>query len=334
MQNTNNTTLEETECEICGVWFRPNTRRQKLCETCAKNKNAKRDMERNIQRSVRIYGTGAKPELFPHTCKYCGKEYKSRWWNSDYCSAHCRSRHFIETAECSNCGINLFSIGIEKNPCDWNDLYCSNECREEHRWKWARANGRVKNCENCGKEYIDGGNHFCSQACYRAAVKNGWQSRSSVSDNGQDEENGAALTVRCTVCGSTFQVENKKMLDSCTFQIDEDSVPIRICSKACFSKFRSILKQAEVKQKKRVDNAPRILPKEAAAAKDKEYAFQSTPGIAKRTPKDQKYARKYGLCAICKTSYRDCERMESEFRVPPEGVKYVNSLVMECPKFR
>ena len=47
----------------------------------------------------------------------------------------------------------------------------------------------------------------------------------------------------------------------------------------------------------------------------------------------QKYIQKNGLCSICKTSYVDCERMQSNFRCYPKGSSCKGNLVIKCPKF-
>ena len=49
--------------------------------------------------------------------------------------------------------------------------------------------------------------------------------------------------------------------------------------------------------------------------------------------KEQKYINKNGLCSICKTSYVDCERMQSNFRCYPKGSSCKGNLVIKCPKF-
>ena len=47
----------------------------------------------------------------------------------------------------------------------------------------------------------------------------------------------------------------------------------------------------------------------------------------------QKYIQKNGLCSICKTSYVDCERMQSNFRCYTKGSSCKGNLVIKCPKF-
>ena len=49
--------------------------------------------------------------------------------------------------------------------------------------------------------------------------------------------------------------------------------------------------------------------------------------------KEQEYINKNGLCSICKTSYVDCERMQSNFRCYPKGSSCKGNLVIKCPKF-
>ena len=54
----------------------------------------------------------------------------------------------------------------------------------------------------------------------------------------------------------------------------------------------------------------------------------------KRQQKQKKYIEENGLCSICKTSYKDCERQQSNFTASPEGSVFQGSLVVKCPKFR
>lgn len=45
------------------------------------------------------------------------------------------------------------------------------------------------------------------------------------------------------------------------------------------------------------------------------------------------YIEKNGMCAICDVSYKDCERMQSDFRIIPKGAKYIDNKIKVCPKF-
>lgn len=57
----------------------------------------------------------------------------------------------------------------------------------------------------------------------------------------------------------------------------------------------------------------------------------------KRKQKEEEERKKIeteGLCASCRTSYIDCERMQSNFTASPEGSVFKGALVIKCPKYR
>ena len=67
--------------------------------------------------------------------------------------------------------------------------------------------------------------------------------------------------------------------------------------------------------------------------KKKEEKLQQEKLVEKRTSKEQKYIEENGLCSICKTSYKDCERMSSNYTASPKGSVFRGNLVIKCPKF-
>ena len=67
--------------------------------------------------------------------------------------------------------------------------------------------------------------------------------------------------------------------------------------------------------------------------KEKEEKLQQEKLLKKRTSKEQKYIEENGLCSICKTSYKDCERMKSDYTASPKGSVFHGNLVIKCPKF-
>lgn len=103
----------------------------------------------------------------------------------------------------------------------------------------------------------------------------------------------------CEVCGKEFDCPASRMVHP-------------ICSDACLQLFEE--KKAEMKKNR----------KSASSEKLKE----------KKLKKQQKYIEENGLCSICKTSYKDCERLQSNFAASPEGSVFQGSLVVKCPKFR
>lgn len=69
--------------------------------------------------------------------------------------------------------------------------------------------------------------------------------------------------------------------------------------------------------------------RERIQMKDQVKAARDQAGRARELA----YLMANGLCSVCTTSYTKCERMQTEFRVPPKGVWYKNSKVIRCPKF-
>ena len=66
-----------------------------------------------------------------------------------------------------------------------------------------------------------------------------------------------------------------------------------------------------------------VIPQKSAAISPKESA-----------KKEEQYIQKNGLCSICRTSYKNCERLLSNFTASPKGAVFKGSIVIECPKFK
>lgn len=67
--------------------------------------------------------------------------------------------------------------------------------------------------------------------------------------------------------------------------------------------------------------------------KIKKEKLQQEKMLEKRSSKEQKYIEENGLCSICRTSYKDCERMSSNYTASPKGSVFRGNLVIKCPKF-
>ena len=64
------------------------------------------------------------------------------------------------------------------------------------------------------------------------------------------------------------------------------------------------------------------------------YAYDEYGNIDRcQEMKEQKYIEENGLCSICRTSYKDCERMSSNYTASPKGSVFRGNLVIKCPKF-
>ena len=113
-------------------------------------------------------------------------------------------------------------------------------------------------------------------------------------------------------CGDTYLVKHT----SCAYckkpmTMDDDVHDVKygtwLCSDTCKEKWAWVIARKEKLKKE----------------KQKKQAEE----------KLQKYIQKNGLCSICKTSYVDCERMQSNFRCYPKGSSCKGNLVIKCPKF-
>lgn len=102
---------------------------------------------------------------------------------------------------------------------------------------------------------------------------------------------------KCSTCSKVFSCPVSNMF----------STEYSFCSLECEKKFPDIIARKEKLKKE----------------KQKKQAEE----------KLQKYIQKNGLCSICKTSYVDCERMQSNFRCYPKGSSCKGNLVIKCPKF-
>ena len=102
------------------------------------------------------------------------------------------------------------------------------------------------------------------------------------------------------------------------------------CNSLCLEEMRKIVSKVKCpglirfpEEKKAVKSVLVSLEEELKKEKQKKQAEE----------KLQKYIQKNGLCSICKTSYVDCERMQSNFRCYPKGSSCKGNLVIKCPKF-
>lgn len=163
-------------CEICGMSFEARHANQKYCEECGRNpRRAKRQYQQAVLINKINAGDFDKISSRDYVCEQCGRKFIS-YNGAKFCSTRCYKQHNIESARCSNCGKHLVDFGIKiETTGGWH--YCSDACREDFRLKRAREDGRLKTCLRCGKEYISSSksSKFCSNECYRAAMRDGWR---------------------------------------------------------------------------------------------------------------------------------------------------------------
>ena len=309
----------EKECEICGVWFTPHSTRARYCEKCRKHPEQVRlSIENQTERSIRMYGTGRPVRAIKCVCKECGKEFISYKYEKDFCCSKCKSTYRIKHTTCEYC---------KKPMTETEDVYdtqgkawfCSDECHEKKQWEMARAAGTVKTCPNCGKEFIKTST-FCSRECYQENVQKKRERTAYLASHGLKEcahcgkefsGNGKFCSKKCEQAKKDLEPHVKRRCLICgkDFSCPASETMFPACSDACKKELRIRLR----KETKR----DRDLRKKREEQKEKEKFIQET-----------------GLCSTCKTSYIDCERMQSNFTASPKGAVFKGSLVIKCPKYR
>lgn len=312
--------VKEKECEACGAFFIPYRSNGKYCPSCSSHSDrVKQKVERQIRKNIKKYGYGTAPKEIKNICKECGKIFISYVHPKDFCSKECESTYRIKHTFCGYCHKpmteteNIYDV----NGKTW---FCCEECSEKNKWDNARKLGEVKICPNCGKEFIKKST-YCSKECYIDHMHK---------KKRESSRRKAAGLKLCPVCGKEFAgnemccspecLQKKKEAEpramrkcstcgkvfSCPVS-DMASVEYSFCSLECEKKFSDIIARKEKLKKE----------------KQKKQAEE----------KLQKYIQKNGLCSICKTSYVDCERMQSGFRCYPKGSSCKGSLVVKCPKY-
>ncbi len=303
----------EKECALCGKLFETPTKIRKYCDDCLRHEKLNRADIAYAQKRTRSY---MKPKVLELKCAQCGKEFKTISklvfrvsqvaYNGDskdhvFCSQKCVDQFHIEHAKCRVCGKDI-TDSPTFNPHAWSTWYCSDECKEIERWDTARKEGRVHTCLQCGKEFIrkDGG--FCSRTCYKEAVDNGWNPRS-----GKEALRTIQRNVECPVCHRRWVKTYKgKFTDA------DLSRPV-VCSQKCAGVFA------------------KRLAKEKAEKKRLEAILRKTI----EEERDLLAGAEVDLCATCKIPYKECERMQSEFRIIPKGARYnERGKLVECPKYK
>lgn len=303
----------EKECELCGVFFEMTKHNQKYCPDCRINTaTKKRHLNRSYHESLIRCGTGRKPERFENVCQQCGKLFITYGFTQSCCSKKCSDIYKAEHTFCEHCGKPMSELGtVIKTHGAW---YCSDDCRKQHKWILARKNGDIHTCPTCGKEFIKKGT-YCSRDCYTEAVK---QKKITV-ENLKNEK------VRiCKVCKKTFYGAGLYCSDDCKKREEPhaDRVCV-VCNKVfscpvsdmitptCSERCKSIVQQQLAENKEEKERKKLILQQK----------------------KNRKYIEENGLCSICRISYKDCERMTSNYTASPKGSVFKGSIVIKCPKF-
>lgn len=205
----------EKECAICGQLFETPTAIRKYCDDCLRHGKRNRSDIAHAEKRLRSYW---EPEVREYGCYTCGKRFRtisrllfqvSSEWAHDgerhvFCSQKCEEAYRREYVRCRGCGKSLKGTPGEAwyTPGVWQSEFCSEECRKKHFGESAPA-ADEKECPVCGKKFR--GNIFCSQGCYRKAVKDGWRPH-GADGSGCDEPKYVERRTRCACCGKGITV--------------------------------------------------------------------------------------------------------------------------------
>lgn len=283
------------ECEACGAKFTPTSKLQKYCPDCGSHGlRIKRQYERNIARSIR-YQNLVSPEVFTHTCSVCGKIFKTTYSSRKFCSDKCGKIAAKQKLICTQCGKPLTDVMSIDDIPDSEIHKRTHFCSDACKDAYELIKNPPRTCEYCGKTYRNKNKYFCCNDC-QIKYRQAHKGATPSTPLPRKPHKKVARTYRCDICGKTC---THPQFQACKINgIYKTHV---ICSKECMNKFKRMkLKTEERAEQKKLDD----------------------------------YIKENGCCGICTTSYKDCERMQSEFRIIPKGAKYVNSKIVQCPKFK
>ena len=169
-------------CLVCKKWFIPEQKNNIYCKEC----------QPLIDNGKIQIVKGKKFYIF--NCKKCNTEYKTKDFRNDkYCSIECfHESNKLESINCKHCGKKFKPKSSEENYCSYeckqkdnpkeckwcgkkflgpkHKKYCSDRCREKATCR-RKYNGKTKQgiCKECGKEFINNygekRRNFCSSKC-------------------------------------------------------------------------------------------------------------------------------------------------------------------------
>lgn len=261
-----------------------------------------------------------KPKEYEVECEICGTWFTAQKSNRKYCDK-CqknseKERYYIERSielnkwkmgddyvgvdiPCPICG-KLFTV--PKKYKERQYLCCSYECRQIYKEKEKTNPVHITPKKNIDLETftcLQCGKEFQGRAgrkfCSNACF--GLYSKEHNTKISTVERVQGDIKRICKVCGKEFIVHKDKP----TYLSDLPNC----CSKECI---RACCKKAGSKRAQQTSNK-------------------------RQSEMNEKY-KIDGLCGYCKTSYKDCERMQSNFRVIPKGARFNNNgKIISCPKF-
>lgn len=267
-------------------------------------------------------------------CEICGKYFEQTRSTQKYCE-DCRpnsdklkiqygreigrsSRTYrepnVRQFVCIQCGSifrNTFRCAHKEHQDDGSYIYfCSNKC--QHTWEEEH-----KTCAICGKRLIESiyyANHkgcVCSEEC---------EVEFSARKEEQRWENARKLgnVHVCLKCGKEY------------IRSGQGS---KFCSNSCYKAAVADGWRSTALSKEKIPGT--YAPVIAESSHKPSIEDQIRARYRGKKSVIQKPKCSTSLCATCKVSYKDCERMQSGFRILPEGAHYNSEgILVECPKFK
>lgn len=291
---------QEKECAACGAFFLPERGNQVYCPQCREATGGKgyRMKIRYDRASENVGRRFAGLDMVPvkFTCRQCGEEFEYYVDRRDVESTH---KDFC-SAKCSS----LYRIAHTE--CAWcgKKMADTEDVRDTNGHAWY-CSGECRE-KAAWKEAEESGEISTCPVCGKKFVnrnhKKTYCSRGCYLESVQAKK-GMVYTVPCCLCGASVtvgydpgQMKRKAAGERCG-----------ACRKNCIEEAARSREQQDIRAKEA----------EQKAGKAKELAYLMTNG----------------LCSVCTTSYTECERMQTGFRVSPKGVLYRDSKVVQCPKF-
>lgn len=262
-------------------------------------------------------------EAIRSTRKYCdrcqknSKKAQSRMNSAIVASKFRMGEYDVPVSKiCPYCGKEFLTARGRK--------YCSDSCERNYRME-------TNTCQFCGEllfpevKTIGKTVHpRCKEAAYEAwARRKGWYRNckhcgkeflakhanqmfcsQDCSRDFRREESTKLTEYTCCICKRVFSVPKNYYFES---------NPRRItCSDECKKEYSRRYNLWVDKKKKEHEEAQKL-------AEEKKF---------------QEEVEKCGLCGFCKTSYKDCDLMKTNFRIKPKGARYKDSKIVECPLFK
>lgn len=226
-------------CEICGDSYE-GIAIQKYCPECKKNPDKAKKQYANAQRILKQH-MGVYDEIKTLVCKNCNNEFTSYYGTTKFCSKNCKREYRIKTATCTQCGVNLMSLGIKRYSASGNVHFCSDKCKEIWRKETRlRKYGPIikRTCPYCKQEFEDKNTTFCSYACYNKARQAGWK---------PDIE--TETDVICGICHKTYMTSLKHPKEYCPDCTEKINKIRREKDKIAIAKEAAIQKEKAAKKR-------------------------------------------------------------------------------------